>query len=66
MSKKSFKCDEQNCGKSFDKNFRLNEQKRIHSGEKPFVCHFNYCNKSFLYKCNLMRHMNRAHKCVDN
>ncbi|CAG2169923.1 unnamed protein product, partial [Oppiella nova] len=36
LNEKIFKCNEENCGKSFVTKLGLKCHKRIHSGEKPF------------------------------
>ncbi|CAG2104550.1 unnamed protein product [Medioppia subpectinata] len=46
LKQKPFKCIEENCGQSFGLKSRLNLHKLTHSGEKPFKCDFNVCNKN--------------------
>ena len=56
------------CGKSFKKLFQLANHQRIHSGDRPFVCHT--CGKAFNQEATLRTHMRihsgaRPFKCND-
>ena len=42
------------CGKAFYQQGQLTEHKRIHSGEKPYLC--TTCGKTFKYVGNLNSH----------
>ncbi|XP_068718456.1 zinc finger X-linked protein ZXDB-like isoform X2 [Montipora capricornis] len=48
-------CEE--CGKSFMKNWRLEEHLRSHTGERPFKCTVEGCGKSYIRPFHLRRHM---------
>ncbi|CAG2172134.1 unnamed protein product [Oppiella nova] len=59
-----FVCDWSECDKQFThkshyfdtKVHSLIEHKRIHSAEKPFICHMNGCLKRFHQLSSLYRH----------
>lgn len=53
-SEKSYKCDQDQCQKSFNCIKRLNEHKLIHTG-KPFSC--KVCNAKFTHRYLLNNHM---------
>lgn len=45
--------------KMFRTKAHLTRHSLIHSGIKPFICDFNYCQKKFSLKSNLNKHMKR-------
>jgi len=54
------------CGKTFKKHFQLANHQRVHSGDRPFVCHT--CGKAFNQEVTLRTHMRihsgaRPYKC---
>ncbi|CAG2116157.1 unnamed protein product, partial [Medioppia subpectinata] len=61
LNEKKFKCNEENCGKSFLSIHYLIQHQSRHSSDKPFVCDINNCNKSYKRKCYLTEHM-KTHK----
>uniref|UniRef100_A0A8R1DJ69 C2H2-type domain-containing protein n=1 Tax=Caenorhabditis japonica TaxID=281687 RepID=A0A8R1DJ69_CAEJA len=63
---KPFQCPHAGCGKRFLRNHDLNKHKKLHSGEKPFVCPI--CQKAFARKDNLSSHVkghayHKQHPC---
>lgn len=54
LGERPFRCDEQNCGKTFTRNEELTRHKRIHSGLRPFPC--QQCGKRFGRKDHLKKH----------
>ena len=43
------------CGRTYTKLFSIKAHVRMHRGQRPFYCH--NCNRSFVQKCNLKRHL---------
>lgn len=58
LGERRFVCDQ--CPRSFRKNVRLVEHKRLHTGEKPFGC--DECGKRFRIRMQLNEHKLRHSK----
>lgn len=54
-----FVCDFKSCQKSFTRNEELTRHRRIHSGVRPYPCH--WCDKRFGRKDHLRKH-ERTHE----
>ena len=56
---KTIHCPYEGCQKSFNRNARLQEHLRSHTGERPFNC--EQCPKDFLRESHLKHHVKSAH-----
>lgn len=54
ISENRFRCDQ--CDYVTHQHSNLIRHQRTHTGDKPFVCSFPACDKSFSVKCNLTVH----------
>ncbi|ELR11015.1 zinc finger, c2h2 type domain containing protein [Acanthamoeba castellanii str. Neff] len=52
----AFVCVFEGCGKSFNREGKLADHLRTHTGERPFVCGFSGCEKRFTRSHHLKRH----------
>lgn len=60
---RSFACEK--CGKKFTSKQSLKEHFYIHTGEKPFTCYEDGCNKDFRQASQLNVHRRKVHKLSD-
>lgn len=58
---KTLLCSYPGCNKTFDKPCRLAAHERSHTGERPFVCTFEDCGKTYIEEKHLVQHVNDFH-----
>ncbi|KAI9279120.1 hypothetical protein BY458DRAFT_62315 [Sporodiniella umbellata] len=69
--KATYHCEWQDCSrnkKPFMKRHKMHNHMRTHTGERPFICHINDCNKTFSRPDSLSTHIkthsdNRPYLC---
>ena len=47
----SYECNWPGCNQVFTDSTLLNEHKRVHTRDKPFICRINNCGKRYSEKC---------------
>jgi len=57
---KTYSCS--SCDKSFKKHWQLKTHSYDHTGILPFKCKENDCERSFLYRSHLRRHVKQSHR----
>ena len=58
-SQKPFNCEF--CGKGFATKVTFQEHTNIHTGERPYKCDFENCNKTFASSGNMYMHRRSSH-----
>ena len=59
-------CPYPKCTKSFSRPWRLKTHIRAHTGEKPFKCNIEGCDKSYISNSHLQRHIENSHTITNN
>ncbi|KAI1007318.1 hypothetical protein K3495_g895 [Podosphaera aphanis] len=58
---KNFRCTYAGCCKKFNRPAKLAAHMRSHTNERPFVCNFEGCGKSYLQDKHLKHHIKSSH-----
>lgn len=61
---KTIACPYEDCLKTFNRQSRLDEHIRSHTGERPFKCPHAFCPKDFLRDSHLKHHLTSAHSDI--
>ncbi|ELU18674.1 hypothetical protein CAPTEDRAFT_131093 [Capitella teleta] len=59
FGRRPFVCTWKGCGKIMQDRWKLETHLRVHTGEKPFKCHF--CDYAASQKINLKTHLRSMH-----
>ncbi|XP_075212156.1 transcription factor IIIA-like isoform X2 [Lycorma delicatula] len=54
-------CDYPDCNAKFDRPWKLSAHRCVHTGERPYKCNKNGCNKSYTNLTHLKRHEHTSH-----
>jgi len=58
---KTIKCTYEGCLKTFNRPARLASHLRSHKNERPFVCNYTDCDKSYIEEKHLKQHIKGSH-----
>ncbi|QDS72211.1 hypothetical protein FKW77_005331 [Venturia effusa] len=61
-----YKCTFEGCNRAFNRPCRLEDHLRSHTGDRPFVCQYLDCDKTFTRDSHLARHVTSAHTNIRN
>ncbi|KAI1284932.1 Transcription factor IIIA [Halotydeus destructor] len=64
-SKSKFICPYPDCDAVYSKNCKLNDHIRSHTGERPYICDIEGCDKAFTSRTLLVKHQKRPHSPSD-
>lgn len=56
---KRHKCPD--CGKAFASQANMHQHRRVHTGAKPCKCYIEGCDRAYMFKVDLKRHLYGAH-----
>ncbi|KAG0051460.1 hypothetical protein BGZ83_003745 [Gryganskiella cystojenkinii] len=54
-----FACD--TCNQVFQQRYNLNVHRMIHTGARPYLCPYPYCDDDFIRKSDMTRHLDTIH-----
>lgn len=58
---KTIRCTYESCSKIFNRPARLQSHLRSHTNERPFICSYDRCDKSYMQEKHLIQHIKGSH-----